>query len=98
MSKGRYEDVVDDFGMMNVFKFNDLMHIQRKDIWDEIGRACKLSKEKTIKELTEDLDYWDNQPATSEFAKGFEHCCEVIKKRITLDSSRASVKENENDE
>lgn len=38
--------------------------------------------------ISNKLDYWDRQPATKEFSKGFEHCCKAMREFLLGSESR----------
>ena len=37
--------------------------------------------------LKHKIKYWNNQPTTDEFSKGFEHCCKAITDELKLTPS-----------
>jgi len=77
--KSLYEHLDSKSGSFNLSKqifeivlFGEVVHA--KDVKEKIQNAQKR--------LKDDLDYWDGQPVTSEFSRGFQHCCFIFKQRI----------------
>ncbi len=56
-----------------------------------------FGKDALVLEILRQLEYYNNQPATSEFSKGFEHCCNVFKEKIKKMIAEKSAKEKSND-
>ncbi len=52
---------------------------------NELCKNCQATLTQTneiIKLIEERLDYYDNQPMTSEFSKGFQHSCNMFRKEL----------------
>ena len=51
-----------------------------------------MGTKEIINKIIDDLNYYDKQPVTNEFSKGFTHCCNVFRKRLNKWTSEMNRK------